>query len=107
MAESSAGHGRDQIELEADYWRRKRDVFLDAISDRVRTMSIGTLVLVWGLFTGKEQNAFHFGARSEIALLGVAIGAVLVLILDLVEHSTGYQAARQRIPLEKVWPYAL
>ncbi|MGD1082190.1 MAG: hypothetical protein ABR881_28060 [Candidatus Sulfotelmatobacter sp.] len=105
MAVQPVGPGQNPSEAEAQFWRTKRDAFLDSISDRVRTMSLGALVVVWGLFTGKEQNAFHFGVRSEIALLCVAIGAVLVVILDLIEYSMGYQAARQGIPGEKVRPY--
>jgi len=68
-------------------------------------MALGVLV-TWGLFTEKDHGIVTLSPRSSRALLFLALGAVLVLVLDFVEYAFGYQAARRKIPGEKVTPYA-
>jgi len=95
---------KNEIEAEAEHWRHQRDSFLNGISERTRTMALGALVTVWGLFTGKDHGMVTLSPRSSRALLFLALGAVLVLVLDFVEYAFGYQAARRKIPGEKVRP---
>jgi len=69
---------------------RRRDFFRSGLSDRSRTMSLGALVLIWGVFTEKSGEGIKLTPDLKRALFVVAIGAVLVLMLDFVEYVAGY-----------------
>lgn len=100
-----ADHAKEQgstVAKEAEFWQKTRDKYLDGINDRIKTMALGTLVLIWGLFIGDEHKGLVLSKGSRIALLVVALGSVLVLLLDYLEYLMGYLAARQRIPGAKM-----
>jgi len=88
-----------------DIWQEKKKAFLDAINDRVRTMSLGSLVLIWGLFIGEAHKEFPMNKGPRILLLLIALGAVSTLLLEYVEQWTGYLGAKQALPGSKVKPF--
>ena len=53
MDESSNAHDA------RDRYRAARDAQVAALSDRTRTMCLGGLVVIWGLFTMTESASFH------------------------------------------------
>lgn len=68
----------------------RRETFRSGLSDRSRTMSLGALVLIWGVFTEKSGEGIKLTSDLKRALFAVAIGAVLVLVLDFIEYIAGY-----------------
>ncbi len=105
MSASESEEARKQREArkaEDEFWEKKRDSFLDGINERIRTMVIGALVVIWGLFNGNEHGAVRVGPGTSRALLGIAAASVLVLIFDSLEYVMGYQLARQRISRVKL-----
>jgi hypothetical protein len=71
--------------------REKRQYYLDGLSDRVRTMCLGSLVLIWGLLTQQETIRLQISATQDRGLLWVAFAAVAVLALDILEYVFGYK----------------
>jgi len=88
-----------------EVWEEKRKGFLDAINDRIRTMALGSLVLIWGLFIGEAHKDVSMRKGSRISLLMVALGSVTVLLFEYVEQWAGYLGAKQALPGSKVKPY--
>jgi hypothetical protein len=87
-----------------EVWEEKRKTFLNSIDDRIRTMAVGSLVLIWGLFVGGAHKDLAMKKESRVSLLVVACGAVIVLFVDYIEQWTGYLGARQALPHSKVRP---
>lgn len=88
-----------------DIWDERRKAFLDTINERIRTVALGSLVLIWGLFIGGAHKDVSMKNGSRISLLAVACGAVFVLLIEYVEQWTGYLGAKQAIPGSVVKPY--
>jgi len=85
----------ERDEAENAFWIERRDKFLAGVSDRIRSMSLGSLVLIWSLFTGEHTHVLDLSKATKISLLAIALSTVIVLALDLLEFSSGYQASRQ------------
>lgn len=93
------------VQAEAKHWISVRNKCLDAMDERIKSMALGTLVLIWGVFAGEEHKVIVLTPGLRISFLLVAIGAIVVLTLDYVEQVMGYMAAKQRIPKQKVKPW--
>jgi hypothetical protein len=74
------------------------------MDERMKSMALGSLVLIWGVFTGEEHKVITLTDGLKTGFLIVTTGAIVVLVLDYVESLMGYFAARQRIPGQKVKP---
>lgn len=83
----------DAREKEREYWLNKGQVYLAGVSDRLRAMSLGSLVLIWGVLAGESKNLV-LSKGMKVTLLCVGIGATLVLLLDYLEYSLGYKESR-------------
>ena len=95
MAKSE--HINDPASEEGQFWLKTRNEFLAGLSERIRTMSLGALVLIWGLLVGEHRMVGQSNKHSKIALLTIALCSVVVLTLDFLEYACGYQAGRQRL----------
>ena len=80
----------EPLKAERDYWLAKGGTYDSGISDRIRAMSLGCLVLIWGIFAG-ESKELVLSLSIKIALLCIGLGAVLVLLFDFVEYALGYK----------------
>ena len=87
---------KQYLERTDRYWKSEMRKWLDTLSERVRTLVIGTLAVIWGLFTGEGKGIIHLRRGSTLALFGIACAAVVVLTLDFVEYVMGYNEAIQR-----------
>jgi hypothetical protein len=81
-----------------------RDASLAAVSDRTRTMCVGALVLIWGVFSEKGDVKLSLSPRRTDWLLAVGLGAIIVLALDVVEFLFAYQSSRQALEGEHMKP---
>jgi hypothetical protein len=87
------------------YWAKRRDDYFAGLSERIRTMSLGTLVVIWGLFSSdKSALTGTLTKPFKVALLAIALSSVIVLTIDLLEHIFGYQEGRQRTEKCKMKP---
>jgi hypothetical protein len=84
-------------------WQHERDAYLNKLGDRTRTFCLGTVVLVWGIFSekGDKIDIVH-SRRSKGALLCIALSAVVVVALELVECAWAY-LYRRKLAGEPVW----
>lgn len=81
----------------------ERDAFLDKLSNRTRTLCLGTVVLIWGIFTEKDDKlGIVLSHSSRVALVCIAFSAIVVLTLEFAEYVCGFQY-RRRLAGEKVW----
>lgn len=95
MATNAAGHLADSL--------KQKDEYAKGISDRTRTLSLGALVLIWGIFSQKAGDSdLKFDPHSKADLLIVAACAVIVLAFDFFEYIAAYEYRRQQAG-EKVW----
>jgi len=71
---------------------RKCDVYWKGISDRIRTLCLGALVLVWGVFSQKrEETGLLVTVPEKELLLAAAALAVIVIAFDFAEYLFGVQ----------------
>jgi hypothetical protein len=89
--------------------RIQKEKYWKGVSDRTRTLSLGALVLIWGIFSQKVgESELKFDATSKSYLLGIALCAVVVLALDFFEYLAAYRYRRQQAGEEvrfKRFPY--
>ncbi len=75
---------------------KQRDKYWEGISERTRTLCLGTLVVIWGVFSQKtNETGLSFDAYARSALLKIAACAVVVLGLDFAEYLAAFQYRRQ------------
>lgn len=83
----------DEILRESE---KKRDAYWDGLSDRTRTLCLGTLALIWGIFDQKKSaDGLDVSRHSKIALLTIGLSAILVLVLDFGEYVFGFEYRRK------------
>ena len=90
--------GDDQLEGLAEIkarWSNKASEYLVIANERTRAIALGVLVLVWGIFTGKEAEELVFSQRMKSVLLWIAVGAVFALACDLAEYLFGFLEAKR------------
>jgi hypothetical protein len=74
----------------------KRDKYWEGISERTRALCLGTLVLIWGIFSQKKGDAtIFFSPRAKLFLLAIAGISVLVLGFDFLEYLASFQHHRR------------
>jgi uncharacterized membrane protein len=88
--ESERAVNRKQGKLEAS---------LVGISERTRAMCLGSLVVIWGMFSQKEARISP-SVREAHWLLGVAVAMVVVLALDMLELLFGIQEMRKELDVD-------
>ncbi len=66
-------------------------------SERVRAMCLGTLILIWGIFSQKTDSRMVHSPALQHWLLVVALAAVIVLGLDVLEFLLAYQDSRETL----------
>ena len=82
--------------------KKDRDAYLNGLSDRTRALCLGTLALIWGIFSQKQSDhGFGVSRPWKIVLLGIGFSAIVVLVLDFGEYGCAYQH-RRRLAGEKV-----
>jgi hypothetical protein len=70
----------------------KRELYLNGISERTRSLCLGALILIWGLFTQKVgEGMLNVRHWQRIALAIVGIGAIVVLTFDMAEFWFGFR----------------
>lgn len=76
--------------------KKERDDYLNALSDRTRTLCLGTVVLLWGILTQKDSDHGLAVTRPwKIALLVIGFSAIVVLVLDFGEYACAYEHRRR------------
>jgi hypothetical protein len=93
----------DSIHAEA---LKQKDKYWEGISDRTRTLCLGTLVLIWGILSQKVgESGLTYAAHTKSDLLKIAACAVIVLALDYIEYlaAFGYrcQQGGEKIPFKR------
>jgi hypothetical protein len=78
------------------YWQKQRDAHIGGIGERLRSMSLGALALIWGLLMGDHSNVLKLDRPLRNGLLGIALAAVVVLLLDFADYWMGYQLTKMR-----------
>lgn len=76
-------------------WKKKASEYLDIANERTRTMALGVIVVVWGIFTGKEAEELVLSPKMKTLLLWIAVGAVIALACELAEYFLGFLEARK------------
>ncbi len=76
-------------------WTQQASEYLGVANERIRAIAVGVLVLVWGIFTGKEAEELVFSQRMKGMLLWIAVGALVALACDLAEYLFGYLEAKR------------
>lgn len=70
----------------------KRELYLNGVSERTRSLCLGALILVWGLFTQKAgEGMLNVRHWQSIALAIVGVGAIVVLTFDMAEFWFGFR----------------
>jgi hypothetical protein len=78
------------------HWQMNRDLYWNGLSDRTRSLCLGTLVLIWSIFTEKKfETGFLVSPNAKRALLAIAASSVFVIALDLMEYVLGLQLRRK------------
>lgn len=85
-------------------YKLKRDASFAAVSDRTRSMCVGALVLIWGVFSENGNAKLPLSHERTDWLLAVGLGAVIVLALDVMEFLFAYQSSRQALGENKMKP---
>jgi hypothetical protein len=62
----------------------------DKISTQVRTVALGVLALAWGLLIGESSVARTVASQLKRPLLGIGVGAIVVMVLDFLQYVAGY-----------------
>jgi hypothetical protein len=62
----------------------------DKISTQVRTVSVGILVLTWGLLVGESSAAKNIASQLKGSLLAIGLAAIMVMVLDFLQYVAGY-----------------
>jgi hypothetical protein len=76
-------------------WEAKGHQYLDALSDKIRTMSLGTLAFVWALLTAESATVIKATDSQQKALMWIAAGGIAMLAVDLLEYVAAYCRTRQ------------
>jgi hypothetical protein len=85
----SAGDAKGSFSKRVEeIWEERRNVFLGALNDRIRTIALASLVLIWGLFIGEAHKDVSMGRYTRLSLLLVALGSVTVLLTEYFEQWT-------------------
>jgi hypothetical protein len=78
------------------------DWLTDRLSTQVRTLALGTLVLVWGVLSGDKDSNALIVAQRKWHLMGIGGVSVLVLMLDYLQYVAAYfNAQGMRARLDK------
>jgi hypothetical protein len=92
MPNTSSVPDADASRAEAE---KRQESFWLGVSDRTRSMCLGSLVLVWGIFSQKKDEAIlQVSSSSKVLLLAVALFSVVVVGIDLVEYLASFQKWR-------------
>lgn len=76
--------------------RKERDAYLGGLSDRTRTLCLGALALIWGIFSQKKgDQGIDVSRPWKISLLTVGLAAIVVLVFDFLEYACAYQYRRK------------
>jgi hypothetical protein len=74
----------------------KTEKYWDGISERTRALCLGSLVLIWGIFSQKKGDVvIAFSFRQKLALLSIALMSVVVIGCDLLEYLAAFQYHRR------------
>lgn len=78
--------GRPVAEISAEL-----EFLSDRISSQVRSLGFGMIALVWALLTGLKDTSLVIGAGQRRELLGIALLAVLAMVIDFLQYLLGYR----------------
>jgi hypothetical protein len=77
--------------------RQQSLAYLNGLSDRTRTLCLGTLVLIWGLLTQTGgDHSLDISKALRISLLTVGLLSIFVLVCDFLEFTFGYRKSREQ-----------
>ena len=62
----------------------------DRMSAQVRTITLGLLIVSWGLLIGESTLSKEISAESRTSLLLVGLMAVLTMVLDFLQYVFAY-----------------
>jgi hypothetical protein len=74
----------------------ERNVYLNGLSDRTRTLCLGSLALIWGIFSQKKgDHEVEVSHKWKVVLLCIGLSAIVVLVLDFGEYVCAFQHRRK------------
>jgi len=76
--------------------KKQRDFYRDGLSERARTLCLGSVALIWGILTkGKANDSVIVTRTFQFALLGIGLALIIVLMLDFGEYFCAFGYRRQ------------
>ena len=94
--------GGTPLDLDKDI-RAKRSEAANALSERTRTLCLGALALIWGIFVEKKDDkGLNTPLLWKRVLVGIGLSLIIVLICDFLEYISAFQFHRKQAG-EKVW----
>src|SRR4029077_18163031 len=62
----------------------------DRLSTQVRTISVGTLAVSWGILIGESKTAQDMAGALRVPLMLVGAISILALLFDFLQYAAGY-----------------